>query len=49
MVAAVVEFGEGCSGAPLTETAASGAGKKWPREGNGKGGGLVLVVLSFSF
>jgi hypothetical protein len=32
-----VGFGGGWFGAPLTEKAVSGAGKKWPREGNGQG------------
>ena len=35
MVAAAVGFGGGRSGATSIERAASGAGKKWPREGNG--------------
>jgi hypothetical protein len=50
MVAAAVGFGGGRSGATSTERAASGAGKKWPREGNGQEGDWFWVLsLSLSF
>jgi len=44
MVAAAVGFGGGRSGATSIERAASGAGKKWPREGNGQEGDWFWVL-----
>ena len=42
-----VGFGGGWFGAPLTEKAVSGAGKKWPREGNGQEGDCFWVLSLF--
>jgi len=39
-----VGFGGGRSGATLTERAASGAWKKWPREGNDQEGDWFWVL-----